>query len=303
MRATKQIVGGRAVLRFERRLAHKPEKVWQAVSDPAELAHWFPATLETELRAGAGITFRDDIMGDTSGEILEIDPPKVFVFRWDSDVFRIEVVPDGDGTLLYFSHTLGGGKQWGDERFAAQHAAGWDSCLAVLEARLDGNEDAPPDRWAELNEQYVEDFGLAEGAIEDGGKQLRFERVLIQPVDDVWKELTGGSAVVGEPAPVALTNKVIAAGNITAVEAPHWIEYAWRSGTVGVALSELPFGCTLTLTQVMPADAGGSAAEALAAWQVHLELLVAKLNGLGSRPWPDERVASLKARYEERLAS
>ena len=49
--------GGGAVLRFERRLAHPPEKVFRAISDPDELRHWFPATVELELRAGAPIRF------------------------------------------------------------------------------------------------------------------------------------------------------------------------------------------------------------------------------------------------------
>ncbi|HTE59365.1 MAG TPA: hypothetical protein VK631_03385, partial [Solirubrobacteraceae bacterium] len=41
---------------------------------------------------------------------------------------------------------------------------------------------------------------------------------------------------------------------------------------------------------------------ALAAWQVHLELLVAGLQG-SERCWPDERVAALEARYAARLYS
>ena len=45
---------GRTVLRFERRLAHAPDKVWRAVTEPSELAHWFPAKIEAyELRPGA----------------------------------------------------------------------------------------------------------------------------------------------------------------------------------------------------------------------------------------------------------
>jgi uncharacterized protein YndB with AHSA1/START domain len=295
-RATKQIVGGKPVLRFERRLSHPPEKVWRAVTEPDELAHWFPAKVDLKPEPGSPITFGQDEIGPTTGEVLEADPPKVFAFRWDSDVFRIEIIPDGTGSRLLFSHTLGGGPQWGDERFAAQHAAGWDVCLDMLVARVEGRE-PPPDRWAQLNEQYVEDFGLAQGAIADGGKQLRFERVLVQPAAHVWAAIGAGDAAVGAQAPEPLTTKNVAAGNVTAVEAPHWIEYRSSSGTVGWELSELPYGCRLVLTQVLPADGIGDPAAALAAWQVHLELLVARLNGLGDRPWPDDRVAKLTAMY------
>jgi hypothetical protein len=41
--------------------------------------------------------------------------------------------------------------------------------------------------------------------------------------------------------------------------------------------------------------------EALAAWQVHLELLVAGLQGI-ERCWPEQRVEALTARYAARLA-
>jgi uncharacterized protein YndB with AHSA1/START domain len=34
--------GGRYVLRFERHLGHSVERVWRALTEPSELAHWFP---------------------------------------------------------------------------------------------------------------------------------------------------------------------------------------------------------------------------------------------------------------------
>jgi uncharacterized protein YndB with AHSA1/START domain len=305
--ATNELIGGRPVLRLERRFAHPPEKVWRAITEPAELAHWFPAKVDTELAVGAAmrIITEEPDLGESPGEILELDRPKVFMFRWDTDVLRFEIVADGDGSRLYFSHTLGGGELWGDQRFAAQHAAGWDVCLDLLDARLDGRE-PPADRWFALNEQYVEEFGLAQGAIADGGKVLRFERVLVQPAGEVWAALTEGTGLaVGSPPPAPLTTPLVAAGDITAVEEKHWVEYAWLrdgkpAGHVGWELVELPFGCRITLTEVIPAEVTGTPAEDLASWQVRLELLVARLHGI-DRPWPDDRVASLTAMYRDRL--
>jgi uncharacterized protein YndB with AHSA1/START domain len=43
MDGTLETIDGRPALRFERRLAHSVERVWRAVSEPAELARWFPA--------------------------------------------------------------------------------------------------------------------------------------------------------------------------------------------------------------------------------------------------------------------
>jgi uncharacterized protein YndB with AHSA1/START domain len=43
MHGTYEIVDDRSALTFERRLSHSVERVWRAVTEPAELAHWFPA--------------------------------------------------------------------------------------------------------------------------------------------------------------------------------------------------------------------------------------------------------------------
>ena len=36
-------------LRFERRLDHSPERVWRAITEPEELAHWFPPGEELQV--------------------------------------------------------------------------------------------------------------------------------------------------------------------------------------------------------------------------------------------------------------
>ena len=49
---TQTTVDGRPALRFERRLAHPVDRVWRAVSEPAELERWFVATVPWTPRAG-----------------------------------------------------------------------------------------------------------------------------------------------------------------------------------------------------------------------------------------------------------
>ncbi|HKC74762.1 MAG TPA: SRPBCC domain-containing protein [Chloroflexota bacterium] len=39
-------IDGRWQLRFTRKLAHPPEKVWRALTEPAHLAAWFPTDIE-----------------------------------------------------------------------------------------------------------------------------------------------------------------------------------------------------------------------------------------------------------------
>ena len=38
--------GDVSVLRYERRLAHPRERVWRAITEDADLAAWFPTTIE-----------------------------------------------------------------------------------------------------------------------------------------------------------------------------------------------------------------------------------------------------------------
>ena len=44
-------------LRFERDLPDAPEKVWRALTDGDELAHWFPAAIQGAREAGAKLIF------------------------------------------------------------------------------------------------------------------------------------------------------------------------------------------------------------------------------------------------------
>ncbi len=145
----------RPTLRFERRLPHSVERVWRAITEPEELANWFPGVPHFTLRQGAEFVVEGDAGG--SGRILELDPPRLLAYEWSGELLRFELAPDGDGCLLRFSHVLG------DLSVGAQTAAGWELCLDRLAAQL---ADAPIGlpasmaRWPELHERYAEEFGL-----------------------------------------------------------------------------------------------------------------------------------------------
>jgi uncharacterized protein YndB with AHSA1/START domain len=275
-------IAGRPVLRFARRLAHPPEKVWRAITDPAELANWFPATVDIEPRVGG--TMRFTFEGEeqpATGEILEIDPPKVLAYSWSDDVLRFELVPDGSGCRLLFSHTI---SETTGGRFAAgRNAAGWDACLAALEARLAGSDFQPPRDMFGPIADYTERFGLAAGEVredrEDGGGQLvRFEWDLVWiPAKDVWAVLTGADepAAGATPPPPATTERV-PAGPVTLAEPPNVLEYQWMhdgspAGRVRWEMSEHPLsGHRVVVTQTVPAAHQHRVPEILSAWRTHL---------------------------------
>jgi uncharacterized protein YndB with AHSA1/START domain len=145
--------GGRWQLRFERTLPHPPEKVWRALTEPEHLEHWFPTTIEGERAAGAPLrfSFRNDEAPAFEGEMLRYEPPSVLELRWGEDVLRLELRPEGDGTVLTLLDTLD------DRGKGARDAAGWHVCLDNLAAHLRGEE--AQTAWQDVHADYVERFG------------------------------------------------------------------------------------------------------------------------------------------------
>jgi uncharacterized protein YndB with AHSA1/START domain len=159
----------RPALTFERHIAHPVEATWEAITQPSELAHWFPCEVEVDLRLGAKMRFhfpevtRPETAADMLGEVTEFDPPRRFAFLWGEDhlSFVLDPSDDGTGCTLQFTVELGAREK------AARDAAGWHVCLDALERRLDGGEDSAVTRassqWRELYADY-ERRGMPVGA-------------------------------------------------------------------------------------------------------------------------------------------
>jgi uncharacterized protein YndB with AHSA1/START domain len=145
--------GERLTLTFERRLAHAQEKVWAAVTEPEHLAVWFPQEIVGERAAGAALRFVSAGGDGFDGKMLVFDPPSVMELTWGTDRLRIEVQPDGDGTLLTLTDTFA------DLGKAARDAAGWHECLDRLGC-VDGTNPPPWGKhWRAINAVYVERLG------------------------------------------------------------------------------------------------------------------------------------------------
>jgi uncharacterized protein YndB with AHSA1/START domain len=89
----------------EQTYPHPPERVWQALTDPAELGKWLMPTDFTP-RPGSRFTFdaRPDL-GIIDGEVLDVEPPRQLRCRWSgtfgNTVVTFTLAPaDGGGTRL-----------------------------------------------------------------------------------------------------------------------------------------------------------------------------------------------------------
>lgn len=164
MHGTYEIVDDRSALTFERRLAHSVERVWRAVSEPAELAHWFPSVVSGDLTPGGALSFAfpDGEMPTMEGRIIEFDPPRSLAFTWGDDVLRMGLEGDDEGCLLRFTVLFD------DPERASRDAAGWHVCLDRLEQHLGGAATHSPTSeatsdWREHYEEYQR-RGLPAGA-------------------------------------------------------------------------------------------------------------------------------------------
>lgn len=143
----------------------------------------------------------------------------------------------------------------------ARNAPGRDGCLDALTARLDGGPvpEPAPEWFLARAEHYVDAFGLGEGTVSStaDGHRLRFERDLVQPVEEGWACLTAADGEQEGAPPLRCTHGYVEPGGVTAVDPPHTLEYAWcrdgvPAGTVRFALRDQePIGCRLVRTQTV----------------------------------------------------
>ena len=157
--------GEKWTLVLVRELHHAPEKVWQALTNPAHLREWAPFDADGSL-AAAGNKVKLSTVGAPSPQVSETtvtqaQAPKLLQFNWGGQDIRWQLEPSHGGTRLTLWHNI-------DRRFISMGAAGWHICLDVLNALLDG---APLGRtvgmevmkfegWQRLNAEYAKQFGV-----------------------------------------------------------------------------------------------------------------------------------------------
>jgi uncharacterized protein YndB with AHSA1/START domain len=147
-----------------RELRHSPEKVWQALTDPAQLREWAPFDADGSL-AVSGATVRLSTVGTpvthvTETRITRAEPPELLVYNWGGFDMRWELEDYGGGTRLTLWTNI-------QRNFIAMGAAGWHICFDVLDhflngtplGRIVGPETLKFSGWQRLHADYARQFG------------------------------------------------------------------------------------------------------------------------------------------------
>jgi uncharacterized protein YndB with AHSA1/START domain len=154
--------GERWTLVLARDLRHSPQKVWQAITDPAHLRDWAPFDASASL-ATAGAKVKLTTVGAPNQNISETtitraEPPKLLEYSWGGNDLRWQLEAIGTGTRLTLWHNI-------DRRYIAMGAAGWHICFDVLDRLLTGTPigrtvgpDAMKFGWQRLHAEYKKQF-------------------------------------------------------------------------------------------------------------------------------------------------
>ena len=148
-----------------RELRHAPEKVWQALIDPAHLREWAPFEADGSLGT-VGTTVKLTTVGAPTPQVSETtvtraEAPRMLEYNWGDKIIRWELEAVGDRTRLTLWHNI-------DRRYISMGAAGWHICLDVLDhflsgtpiGRIVGGEAMKFTGWQRLNAEYARQFDI-----------------------------------------------------------------------------------------------------------------------------------------------
>ncbi|MFZ0137810.1 MAG: SRPBCC domain-containing protein [Candidatus Sulfotelmatobacter sp.] len=147
-----------------RELRHSPEKVWQALTDPAQLREWAPFDADGSLGAVGNTvkltTVAAPRLNVSETRVTRADAPTLLEYNWGEHDMRWELEASAEGTRLTLWTNIG-------HRFIAMGAAGWQICFDVLDHMLGGTPlgrivgpEAMKFGWQRLHAEYAKQFGI-----------------------------------------------------------------------------------------------------------------------------------------------
>jgi uncharacterized protein YndB with AHSA1/START domain len=156
--------GDKWTLILVRDLRHSTAKVWQALTDPAQLREWAPFDADRDLAVVGPVKL--STVGTPTPQVSETtvrraESPTLLEYSWGDIDIRWQLEPLGNGTRLTLWTKI-------DRRFISMGAAGWHICFDVLDrflagepiGRIVGPDAMSFDGWRRLNAEYANQFGV-----------------------------------------------------------------------------------------------------------------------------------------------
>ncbi|MDN5687769.1 MAG: hypothetical protein L0G94_14020 [Brachybacterium sp.] len=139
-------------------LSGTAEQIWAHVTDPELLATWSPIVPERPLTEVGPVLSRESPDADpVTTDVLATAGDHALSHRWGEDVLEW-LVDEARLTLMM---------KVAAPQYAPTYLAGWQVCLAVLDARLEGldqarivGREALEHGWEELRARYAEELDL-----------------------------------------------------------------------------------------------------------------------------------------------
>ena len=156
--------GDQWTLVLVRELRHRPEMVWEALTDPEQLREWAPFDADHNL--GVAGSAKQSTVGTRTVQVSDTtvrraEAPRLLEYNWGENQMRWELESTPGGTRLRLWHSI-------DRRYIAMGAAGWQICFDVLDRALAGHPigrivagDAMKFDWQRLHAEYARQFGIA----------------------------------------------------------------------------------------------------------------------------------------------
>ena len=125
-----------------------PERVFRALTEPAELERWFVQKAEVDLRPGGAIRLEWAPDAVEIGTILVVESPHRLSYSWHAlepspTIITFELTVENGGTRLRLTHTgIGAGEDW--DRYYTSVKSGWSAHLGDLAAWLETGICNPP---------------------------------------------------------------------------------------------------------------------------------------------------------------
>jgi uncharacterized protein YndB with AHSA1/START domain len=182
---------GSVGVHFERILDHPVPAVWQALTQPQQLAHWLaPATIVP----GPGGSITLQLTGGTmGGKITKWKENILLEYAWhNGSTVRWELLHEGkDRTRLLFTHCHV------TERQLIDAAKGWHYHLDMLALTLEGKKGPahPVEIWDDITREANQRYKAALGNPSEPVDPFVIERVYNAPVSSVWEALTDKEAL------------------------------------------------------------------------------------------------------------